>query len=279
MAWATEKTLWEDAMAKAPNSARPPHNLAWGHYDLLGRHDKAMELYEKSFLLEWHSLSHRADALYGMAGIYLKKGEYHKAADLYKKALKIPPGDEMSYKQLVVSLIKLGKWDEALTNINTLILRRPNSAKYLNLKGFILLKLKKPKDAISCLRKCLKLDPDYRKALINLGASLCFMGEYERAELYLRHAGSLNPKEILALLWLIETNLKIGDNEDVDRYMDKLFGFVAVNGFASIAERLSDHTLMVPVSGEAVVRKIAAKLEEKSEEIVQLEAHLSGQSK
>ena len=181
----------------------------------------------------------------------------------------------MTYQQLALSLIRLGRWDEALKNIETLLLWRPEEVKYLNLKGFVLVKQKRPEEAILYLKKCLRLNPTYRKALINMGAALNLIGEYERAEMFLRRASGLDPKGTLALLWLIETNLKIGDNEDVDRYMDKLLGLVAVNGFASIAERLSDHTLMVPVSGEAIIRKIAVKLDEKAEEIAQLETHLN----
>ena len=185
----------------------------------------------------------------------------------------------MTHQQLALSLIRLGRWDEALKNIKTLLLWRPGEIKYLNLKGFVMLKQKKPEEAILYLKKALKLNPAYRKALINMGAALCLISEYERAELYLKWASNLNPKGTLDLIWLIETNLMIGDNEDVDRYMDQLFNLVAVNGFKSIAKRLSDHTLMVPVSGQEVILKIAAKLEKKSDEIAQLEAHLSGQSK
>jgi len=279
MAWATEKTLWEDAMTKAPESARPLNNLARGYYEILGHYEKAMELYKKSFLLKWHASPSKADALYGMAGICFKKGEYDRAVELYKKALIIAPRDEMSYQQLVLSLKKLERWDEALRNINILISSRPDSAKYLNLKGFILLKKKKPKDAIFYLRKCLKQNPLYRKSLINTGAAFCLMEQYERAEWFLRRAYIFYPKDTLILLWLIDINLKSGDKGDVDLYMDELFALVRVNGFASIAEKISDHTLMVPVSGQEVILKIAAKLEKKSDEIAQLEAHLSGQSK
>ena len=48
MAWATEKSLWEDAVAKAPKSGRPLHNLAWGYFERIGRYDQAMQLYQKS---------------------------------------------------------------------------------------------------------------------------------------------------------------------------------------------------------------------------------------
>jgi len=273
MAWATEKTLWEDAMAKAPKSARPPHNLAWGYYEVVGQYDKAMELYKKSFPLRWHSYSYKADALYGMAGIYFKKGEYDKAVELYRKALIIAPRDEMSYQQLILSLRRLGRWDEALKNIEILLLWRPKGVKYLNLKGFVLLKQKKPKDAISYFKKCLKQNPLYRKSLINMGAAFCFMEQYERAELYLRRAYVFYPKDTLILLWLIDINLKSGDKGDVDRYMDELFALVRVNGFMSIAKRLSNHNFMVPVSESALLQEITKKLEEKSEEIARLETN------
>ena len=32
MVWQSEKSLWEDEIAKNPKLARPYHNLAWGYY-------------------------------------------------------------------------------------------------------------------------------------------------------------------------------------------------------------------------------------------------------
>lgn len=273
MAWATEKTLWEDAMAKAPKSARPPHNLAWGYYEVSGQYNKALELYKQSYLLDWHGYSHRADALYGMAGIYFKKGKYDKAVELYKTAIRIAPGDEMSCRQLALSQIKLGKWVEASRNIDILISRLSDKVEYQNLKGFILLKQEKPKEAIPFFKKSLKLNPSYRKALINIGSAFCFIKEYERAELFLRRANVFYPKHTLILLWLIDINLKSGDKGDADRYMDELFALVRINGFAAIAERIADHTLMVPVSESVLLKEITKRLEEKSEEIARLETY------
>jgi tetratricopeptide (TPR) repeat protein len=279
MAWSTEKTLWEDAMAKAPNSARPPHNLAWGYYEVVGQYDKAMELYGKSTLLKWHSCSYKADALYGMAGIHFRKGENERAVRLYKKALMIAPKDEMTHQQLALSLIKLGRWDEALEEIEKLLLWRPDSVEYLERKAFVLLKQKKPEKAIFYLKKCLKVNPSYWKVFINMGAAFCLMSEYERAELYLRQANSLNPKGTLALLWLIEANLKTDDKEDVDRYMDELFALVRINGFALITKRLSDKTLMVPLSGEELVHRIIGRFEEKSKEIEGIKTLMKSQQR
>jgi len=279
MAWATERTLWEDAMAKAPKSARPPHNLAWGHYDVLGRYDEAMELYKKSLSLKWPNISSKADAFYGIAGIHYNKGDYEKSVEFYKKALRIEPRDEMSYQQLASSLIKLGRWDEASKNLDFLLSRFPDKVKYLNLKGFVLLKKGKPRLAFPYFRKCLKLNPYYRKAMINIGTTLSSMGEHERAEWFLRVANARYPRDALVLSWLIEVNLRTGDKGDAEQYMNKLFASVHINGLVSVAERLFEHNLMVPISPELLTQGIARRLKEKSKEIAQLETLLNSQQR
>jgi len=279
MAWATEKTLWEDAMRKAPKSARPSHNLAWGHYEILGHYDRAMELYRKSLPLKWHGLTYRSDAFYGMAGIYYKIGEYEKAVELYKKALRIDPEDEMSYKQLAMAFIKQRKWDEASKIIDFLILRFPDEVKYLNLKGFLLLKDNKPEDALPYLKKCLKLDPYYQKAMINIGAALSATGVYGRAEWFLRVANLLHPRDILTLLWLIEINLRASDKEDVELYMNELFTFVHVDVLVSVTKTLFKHSFIVPISTELLTQEIAGKLGQKSEEIEELAVHIKRQNR
>jgi len=279
MAWATEKTLWEDAMAKAPKAARPLHNLAWGYYDVSGRRDEAMELYKKSLPLKWPNIYSKADSFYGMAGIYYKKGDYEKAVEFYKKALSIEPKDEMSYWQLVLSFMKLGRWDEASSNLDILLVWFPEKVKYQNLKGFVLLKQKRAEDALPYFKKCLKLDPNYRKALINIGTAFSSMGEHERAEWFLKIADARYPRDVLVLLWLIEVNLRAGDKGDAEQYMNKLFASVHINGLVSAAERLFEGNLMVPISPDLLTHEIAMKLEEKSEEMVQLEALLKSKLK
>ena len=270
MAWATEKTLWEDAMAKAPKSALPSYSLARHHYEILGHHDKAMDLYEKSLSLRWQDISFKADALNSIAGIYSKRGEHDKAMNYYKKALAIVPRNETSNQQIAMLLTKLGKWDKASRIIDSLLSRFPDKVKYLNLKGFVLLKQKRPLDAMPYFKKCLKLSPAYRKAMINIGTILSSMGEHERAEWFLCRAHQLYPKDTLTLLWLIEINLRAGDEGDVDKYADELFSVVGVNEFASTAKRLSDHTLMVPESECALIRELGGKIWQKSDEIEEL---------
>ena len=77
-AWATEIRLWQDAMVKAPRSARPFTNVAWqlahGPNADPGQYDKALKLYEKALALHKARRSANAIIMENMAGIYFKRG-------------------------------------------------------------------------------------------------------------------------------------------------------------------------------------------------------------
>ena len=88
MAWATEKSLWEDAMTKAPGRARSVYNVAKYSYFEAGYFEEALELYEKALTLKASKPEYfKALLLNGMASIYYLKNDNEKAIELYKKAL------------------------------------------------------------------------------------------------------------------------------------------------------------------------------------------------
>jgi tetratricopeptide (TPR) repeat protein len=269
MAWSTERSLWEDAVKKAPGMMRPVHNLAWTHARA-GHYDKAMELYEKSLVLEGHSIYHRLVTLNSMGNIQLSRGNYEKAAELWKEALDIYPKHAELHYGLALTLTKLRDWEEALANIEKSISIRPRRHDYFNLKGEILLNQGRPKEALSYFRKALKLKPGYRKAIVNTGISLSLMEEYERAEWFLKSVVSTDPRHVSALLWLIEINLRTNDKEDTDRYVDRLFALVQVTGLIPVLKDLLDENIMVAASQDLLVREIARKLRGKSMKIAEL---------
>ncbi|NNF98296.1 MAG: hypothetical protein HKM93_02870 [Desulfobacteraceae bacterium] len=53
--WKDEKSLWNDALMKAPSSARPYIQLAYGHYSKIGDTKKTLELNQKAINLKMHS--------------------------------------------------------------------------------------------------------------------------------------------------------------------------------------------------------------------------------
>ncbi|MBW1793483.1 MAG: tetratricopeptide repeat protein [Deltaproteobacteria bacterium] len=264
-------------MEKAPESQRPLHNLAWVYSERMGRYDKALQLYEKSLKLSEHRTYHKCMTLNNMANIYYQRGNYKKAIEFWEAAVGTCPEYETPHYRIALSLTRLGKWEKALAHLEEIILKRPGFCDYLNLKGFILLKQKRFDEALPYFRKCLKLNPDYKKAMINMGASFCLVGEYNRAEWFLRVTSSRFPKDVLTLLWLIEVNLRTDDKEDADRYMDKLFALVNVNELVSTLKKFPENENMAPVSQDLLNQAIAGRLTLRAEMIARLGDPLSDQ--
>jgi tetratricopeptide (TPR) repeat protein len=265
MAWATEKSLWEDAVAKAPNSGRSLHNLAWGHFERIGRYDQAMQLYQKSLTSENHSKARKTMTLNNIANLYYLKKNYKKAAELWRRAFDHSPEIEFVQFRLALALAKLGDLIEASTHLNNLIEKNPERADYNFLKGSILLKQKRYNQALSFFRRVLKQNPGSEKALVKTGVALNLMEEYQHAELFLKDAHIRAPKDSSALLWLVATNLALADTADADHYLNKLIASVPINQLKSILDRISDSDDTISSRRELLIPVISGKLREKFE--------------
>ncbi|MGD2272186.1 MAG: hypothetical protein PVI06_17420, partial [Desulfobacterales bacterium] len=74
--WASEKTLWEDAIRKAPNSGRSYHNLAWAHYEAQGQLEKALDFYQQALKHKRHNISDNQVTLSNIANIHYRLRDY-----------------------------------------------------------------------------------------------------------------------------------------------------------------------------------------------------------
>ncbi len=143
LAWATELSLWRDAMKKAPQSARPLTNLAWqlayGSVAHESQYDEALKLYEKALSLQKPKLFSSSVIMNNMAGIYSKQGKHQEAIDLLEKAMVIAPSYSRGRYHLAKLLMVNGKWDRAEKHIDYLLAKDDTHEGYLNLKGLIFL--------------------------------------------------------------------------------------------------------------------------------------------
>ncbi|MCK4252415.1 tetratricopeptide repeat protein, partial [candidate division WOR-3 bacterium] len=270
MAWATEKSLWEDAIQKAAESSRPLHNLAWGYYERIGRYDKAMELYKKAGKLKVHSTSLKSLILNNMATIYYISGDYRKAAELWRKAADTYPKYEATQYRLALALTKLGDWEKALDHLDTIISKCPEHCDYLNLKGLVLLKQKRPEEALPYLRSALRLSPNNNRVIVSIGVALSLLGKHNRAEWFLSRANRISPTDIVIFFCLIENSLRGGDISGANQYLERLFASAIIKSIRTELEGLLNDNSLVPVSQELLAPVIADKLMEKSNEIAEL---------
>lgn len=223
LAWQTERSLWTDAIRKAPTMSRPVNNLAWAYYERTGRNEEALNLYYKALGLKTHRKFHQASVNNNIANIYYLRGNYREAEIFWLKAIEINPSFPGYRYRLAIVLNRQRQFERALSYLNPLVNRYPEQFNYLNLKGIVLLHQRKPQIALACFDKCIQLFPGEPKGYIHAGAALVALGELKGAERSFKHAHRLEPGNSLTQLRLIDVNLQSGDIQEADRYVQKLF--------------------------------------------------------
>jgi len=255
--WANDKSLWADAMIKAPKNARPLNvlaiDLAWGDNDIPHRYEIALALFEKSLALYKPGNSFEADIIGNMASIYYNnKHEYKKAVQLYKKALKIDPGCLKIRYDLIKPLILMGKWEEASENADLLLSKSSVNENYYNIKGFILLWQKRPEEALLYFRKALALAPKKSSVLLNVGVALSLMGKHKNAEWFLRKAAQNSNEDIMVFFCLIENSFRAGNVLNAEKYTERLFASFDLKTIINKLEILPGNYESAPVSKDLI---------------------------
>ena len=274
-AWATEISLWKDAMLKAPKSARPLTNLAWQMAYVSdaneSQYDEALKLYEKALLLQKSRTRFNPIIMDNMAGIYFRKGEYQKAIELLEKALAVSPDYSKGRYDLIQILIKLGRWNSASEHADYLLKKHADHEGYLNQKGLILLHQKRYDEAIEYFQKSLSIAPQFKTTLIGLGFAFSLNGNYHKAEIALWKAHQLPPENMTALFELIENSLRAGDTPRAMDYTDKLINTYNITAVKHQLKNLSNDNFLPPLSPELISQVIASLLTEKSKEFSEIQ--------
>lgn len=217
-AWSSALVLMQDAHTKAPNSNRAATNLA-KEYFLLGDLDRALLLSEQAFLL-WHPTKKYAEAisLNAQGVVYNRRGDDAKATQLFQRSLNYLPQYTESKKNLLVSLCKQHRYDEALAQFYDDAGKTAFQDPVL--QAAIQLHLKQPENALITLRSVSRENILAVEVMTGIGKSLSAMGYYQQAEYYLRQAASFYP---LAAIIQIENFLRDGNLEDAEDACRRMF--------------------------------------------------------
>ena len=266
--WKDEKTLWEDAIAKAPGMARPFQNMAWGYYERAGKYAQALNFYEKALNLKDTNPTYaRLLSLTNMASIYYRQQEYEKAIELCQTALDFYPNYVSTRKVLTLALLKAAKWEEACKSAELLHSKHNTNAEFMFMLSFSLIKVKKYKEALSYLRKLVRTDPNDKKILYNIGVTLSLMEKYQRAEWFLKSTLHLSPDDIFISFYLIENSIKAGDHAGVERYLDQLFRTHSIKEITIHTKSVPAGALKIAFSPNRLAPLIADHIEDKTTEI------------
>lgn len=264
--WRSPKSLWEDAAKKAPQASRPLSNLAYVYYTPAGQTNKALALYQKALTLTGRQTVYKASIYNNIAAIYSNHlNEYEKAVAYAKKAIELVPYGA-SNMILCDSLSMLGQYEKALQLLDELLETRPDNIQFLYRKGFILLKISRPGDALEYFSQCLRLSPEDWRCLREIGICFTQMEQYEKGYWFLRRADALRPKSPDIYLSLAGNRIRAGDSSDVvDYFIDRFINQVGIEYIESYLVQLSVDPLGIPVFFAEVSAPIGQNIRKRSE--------------
>ena len=257
--WASEKTLWEDALAKAPQSARPYERLAL-YYSNAGLIDKALSLYEASLTKQRSNRFSLALNFGNVGNIYSRKMEFEKALELYDTAISVDPSFHLAMYNKALVLANMGRWEETKNIMENLMSHEKSTWEYCSLFGFALWKRNDPVEALNYFRKALQLSPTNSYLYLNIGACLNNMGHHSQANWFLRQSHQMSHDNIIPIFCLIDNELTSRNSVMLHRDTSYLLKRFSIDQIEEGLLRFSKETMLPSVSTEALKSFISESL-------------------
>jgi len=267
MDWRSERALWQDAMNKAPGSARPPQNLAWGYYSPAGQLEKAITLYQHALNLNDYNIDFEAISYFNIAGIYYSQlHDYEKAIEYAQKALQVKPDHPRAAYVLAASMARLGHHEEALAMLEKR--GEDKASKNVNnlyLKGLLYLRTQQPESALTVFRRCQSIVPSHWEYLREIGFSLFMMHRYDQASWFFMRVKNMRPNQPENLIGLAAVSLVKGKADEAEAYVEQWVKLVGPDNIEKYIER-SEHKSAIgpPVPYARMIPLISKVLKEKA---------------
>jgi hypothetical protein len=182
------------------NLDREKHFNTWAYYYYLSENYAALIEFSK------HKSSGelKADIAYYIGQSYYNHGRYKEAREYYQRAADAMPY-ELNYRnKLGTSFITLGLYEEAKKEFAFIIAENPEMPIALNNLAFVYLFEKNFEKADMYIRKALSIDPDYVNAHLNKVKILFALGKFSEADTYLhrlkkKYPANRDVKQLLEL--------------------------------------------------------------------------------
>jgi tetratricopeptide (TPR) repeat protein len=210
-AWASAESLWTDAVAKAPSSARALAYLALVQNEVAGREEKTLALYRSALTRTKANRQLEPEILNNMAAIYYARGDYEQAARHWEKALAVNPDYAAARYRLALALLKSGHPETAGAELDRLIAARTGGPEVVNLRGVAFFRAGRFEDARREFEAALKQDPGFDPGVINSAAVAVVTGQYDRAQTLFESLSGTVQQGLPVLLWRLQSALSRGD--------------------------------------------------------------------
>ena len=206
--WASTETLFAHHVKSAPRSVRMHHGLA-GLLAARGNHTGAVGHYRTALRLlgeagfrnglrpsEDQDVDQEALYLWELGSSLHEAGALAEAADEYRRAVALRPGEYRYHNRLAFALVQAGRYSEGWHHFDACYRLRPNASDMVNNLGNAYMAMGQPLQALRAYRLARRLRPDDVDNLFNMGVLLMRISGHANAALAtLAAAVRLNPAE------------------------------------------------------------------------------------
>jgi tetratricopeptide (TPR) repeat protein len=224
-AWATEKSLWSDAIRKAPNSSRAAHNL--GMINLkYGQYQQAYNYFNWSLKNAGNSPTpkdNKAVSLNGIGNVSYVLGRYEQALIFFDRCLDIDQKSEACLKNKVLSFLKLGYPKKALLVAHKLTAEYPVSPAYQYLAALSAYRTGDIDTSLQKMQKIVKQSLNNHEGMYLIGILLGKKKVYESSILFLQRVTRLSPNTIKYQLALAGVYYAYGKNSMAKKIIENVF--------------------------------------------------------
>lgn len=175
--WKDSLSLWSDAAAKAPGSARVHLNMGLARARA-GEIDSAIALLKESIRLRPGS----PDAYNNLGSIYFQKGDYELAEKWLERAIAVDPADSRSWANLSRTLYRQGEIGRPMEILEKLVEHNPWRAEFKVLLAAMAAETGDEKRAEELYREALHLRPYNLIAGMGLANLYLEQGRWEEAD-------------------------------------------------------------------------------------------------
>ena len=172
-----------------------------------------------------------------LAQIYEKEGGMRKAIDEYVCAIDIKKNDYESYFIVTKLLKDLGKKDEAIQMLQTLLRNKPDYYDASIQLGDLLMEQERLKEAVSVYNDALKYNPSEYELYYNLGIAYTRLSDFQMAKEMYEKAASINHYLYLGYYSLGMISLFENDLESAREYFKKsIYGELEPKAYYQLAK-------------------------------------------
>jgi tetratricopeptide (TPR) repeat protein len=256
-AWKNAGTLNEDALIKAPGSARVKLNLA-GWYAGQKRLQEAFNLCEEAEQLAASGASRNTIipiARMQKGSIAYDLGQPERALKYFQQAYSLRKDYTAAAEKLIAVLIELKHYDEALRIITERYILKEDS-NLLLLRASVFLRQEKPSKALATYQQAEPFYPNTSLVLVGKAKALSLQGDYDRSTILLGKAVQQN--NLVAMLLQIENTLLAGNKQEASRQLTKLIRTVPLTHLLNNLHAAEKDPFQIPLN-EALLRQALLK--------------------